>query len=111
MTVARFARFHLEPTATDELITRRAALVAAIRQRFPGLIEARLGRLDERRWVDVWHWESRAHLQRALEGGPTIAEAPAVFALTQELSTEDVEIVDDVDRSPTGGDHDDDEQA
>jgi heme-degrading monooxygenase HmoA len=95
MTVARFARFHVEPTDADEMITRRAALVAAIRQRFPGLIETRLGRLDERTWIDVWHWESLAHLQRALEGGPAIAEAPAVFALTQELSTEDADIVDE----------------
>jgi hypothetical protein len=95
MTVARFARFHVEPTAADEMIDKRAALIAAIRQRFPGLVDARLGRLDERTWIDVWRWESLAHLQRALEGGPTIAEAPGVFALTQELSTEDAEIVDE----------------
>jgi hypothetical protein len=95
MTVTRFARFHIEPTAADEMMTKRAALIAAIRQRFPGLIGTRLGRLDERTWIDVWHWESLAHLQRALEGGPTIEEAPAVFALTRDLSTEDAEIVDE----------------
>jgi hypothetical protein len=95
MTVARFARFHVEPTDVDEMISKRAAVIAAIRQRFPGLTEARLTRLDERRWVDVWRWESAADLQRALEGGPTIPEAPALFALAQELSTEDAEIVDE----------------
>lgn len=95
MTVARFARFHTEPAAAEEMIAKRGALIAAIRKRFPGLIETRLGRLDERTWIDVWHWESLEHLQRALEGGPTISEAPAVFALTQELSTEDVEIIDE----------------
>lgn len=94
MTVARFARFQTEPAAVDEMITKRAALIDAIRQRFPGLVETRLGRLDERTWIDVWHWESDAHLQRALEGGPTIAEGPAVFALTQNLTTEDAEIVE-----------------
>ena len=77
------------------MISKRAALVAAIRHRFPGLTEARLTRLDDRTWIDVWRWESRADLQRALEGGPTIPEAPAVFALTQELSTEDAEIIDE----------------
>lgn len=94
-TVARFARFQVEPTDADELISRRAALIAAIRQRFPGLKEAHLTRLDERTWIDVWRWESRTDLQRALEGGPTITEAPAVFALTRELTTEDAEIVDE----------------
>lgn len=93
MTVARFARFQTELDVVDEMITKRAALIDAIRQRFPGLLETRLGRLDERTWIDVWHWESGAHLRRALEGGPTIAEAPAVFALTQNLTTEDAEIV------------------
>jgi hypothetical protein len=95
MAVLRFARFHVEPAAADELISKRAALITAIRARFPGLTKASLSRLDERTWIDVWHWESLDHLQRALEGGPTIAEAPAVFALTQELSTEDAEIVDE----------------
>jgi hypothetical protein len=95
MTVARISRFHVEPTDADEMISKRAALIAAIRQRFPGLTEARLGRVDERAWIDVWWWESRVDLQRALEGGPSIPEAPAVFALTQELSTEDAEIVDE----------------
>lgn len=94
MTVARFARFQTEPAVIDEMLAKRAALIDAIRQRFPGLVETRLGRLDERTWIDVWHWESGAHLQRALEGGPTIAEAPAVFALTQNLTTEDAEIVE-----------------
>ena len=95
MTVARFARFHVEPANVDEMISKRAALIAAIRDRFPGLTEARLARLDERTWVDVWRWESTADLQRALRGGPTVPEAPAVFALAQELTTEDAEIVDE----------------
>ncbi|MDN5856800.1 MAG: antibiotic biosynthesis monooxygenase [Actinomycetia bacterium] len=94
MTVTRFARFHVDPSGADEMLSRRAALVDGIRQRFPGLIEARLTRVDERTWVDVWRWESRADLQRALAGGPTVAEAPAVFALTEDLSTEDADDVD-----------------
>jgi quinol monooxygenase YgiN len=95
MTVARFARFHVEPAQVEEMIDKRAAVIAAIRRRFPGLVEARLARLDERTWVDVWRWESAADLQRALEGGPTVPEAPALFALIQQLTTEDAEIVDE----------------
>lgn len=95
MTAIRFARFHIEPADADEMISKRAALVDAIRHRFPGFTGAHLTRLDERTWIDIWRWESHADLQRALEAGPTFAEAPAVFALTQDLSTEDADLVDE----------------
>ena len=95
MAAIRFARFHVESTDADEMISKRAALVDAIRHRFSGLVQAHLTRLDERTWIDVWRWESHADLQRALEAGPTFAEAPAVFALIQDLSTEDGELVDE----------------
>ncbi|MDN5915379.1 MAG: antibiotic biosynthesis monooxygenase [Pseudonocardia sp.] len=95
MTAIRFARFHVEPADADEMINKRALLVDAIRHRFPGLTRTHLTRLGERTWLDIWRWESHADLQRALEAGPTLAEAPAVFALAQELSTEDADLVDE----------------
>jgi hypothetical protein len=95
MNHSRIARFHVDPDDAERMLTARGELIAAIRRRFPGLIQASLGRVDERTWVDVWRWESRADLDRALEEGPMIAEAPVVFALTQELITEDVSHVDE----------------
>jgi heme-degrading monooxygenase HmoA len=95
MSVIRFARFHVEPTEANEMLMTRAALIDGIRQRFSGLTEARLTRVDARTYVDVWRWNSRADLDQALEAGPTVAEAPAVFALLQELTTEDADVVDE----------------
>jgi hypothetical protein len=95
MNHTRIARFHVDPDDTEKMLIAREELIAAIRRRCPGLIQAILGRVDERTWVDVWRWESRADLDRALEAGPTIAEGPGVFALTQELTTEDVSHVDE----------------
>lgn len=95
MAHVRIARFHLDPEDTEKMLIAREELIAAIRQRCTGLTQASLGRVDERSWLDVWRWETRADLDRALEAGPTFAEGPVVFALTQELTTEDVSLVDE----------------
>jgi hypothetical protein len=95
MQHTRIARFHVDPDDTEKMLTARGELIAAIRRRGPGLIQASLGRVDERTWLDVWRWQSRVDLDRALEAGPMIAEGPVVFALTQDLTTEDVSLVDE----------------
>lgn len=67
MTVLRIDRFTVDPTRTDEMLTRRNALVAATREAGPGLLEARLARVDDQTWVDMWRWDSLANAQ----GGST----------------------------------------
>jgi hypothetical protein len=95
MSVVRMARFEVEPADVGKLMEARTALLDALRQRCTGLTGARLGRVDERTWVDLWLWESRDDLDRALAAGQTISEAPTVFALTQNLTTEDLDVVDE----------------
>jgi hypothetical protein len=56
MAVIRTTRFTVDPTDVDEMIAKRAELIAAVRAAFAGLTEARLARVDEKTWVDAWRW-------------------------------------------------------
>jgi hypothetical protein len=47
MAVLRLDRFTIDPADTGELLTRHAALVAAAKDAFPGLIEVQLAKVDE----------------------------------------------------------------
>ncbi|HSI92986.1 MAG TPA: antibiotic biosynthesis monooxygenase [Jiangellaceae bacterium] len=97
MTVLRIDRFTVDPTNTEEMLTRRNALVTAIREAVPGLLEARLARADDQTWIDIWRWDTLANAQAAAQharsGG--IPEAGAAFALAHILTTEFTELVDE----------------
>ncbi len=95
MAITRFARFQVEPTDAEEMLSTRAALISAVRATYPGLTEARLTRVDDGTWIDVWRWESAASMDRALAGAHGLAEAPAAFALTRDFTSESAEIVDE----------------
>jgi hypothetical protein len=94
MAVLSITHFKANPSDTKELLARRAALIAAARARFPGLSEARLARLDEETWVDVWEWDSQASLEAAAAGAHDLPEAMAAFALVKETTQERGEIAD-----------------
>ena len=95
MAVIRLVRFTVEPTRADDMIARRADLVAATRRLYPGLVEARLTRVDEQTWLDLWHWESMDHAEDAIRGAADIPGAAAAFELTSNLSAEFTEVVDE----------------
>jgi heme-degrading monooxygenase HmoA len=87
MPTFEFARYHIDPTNAEELGRRWRAAVAAIRERFPGLNEATLARLDERTYMDVWRWETREAALAAADGAASVPEAAAMFALITEPPT------------------------
>ena len=94
MAVLELARFKVEPEKAPEMLSSRDAMVDAIRARFPGLIEARLARLDDTTWIDVWKWESLEQAKAAAAGAPAVPEAGAMFSLVSEVeSMEHAEIV------------------
>jgi heme-degrading monooxygenase HmoA len=95
MATFEFARFKTDPAQADQLVARWRAAVTAIRDRFPGLIEANLSRIDDSTWVDVWRWESHDAAVAAAQGAPEVPEAAAMFALiTESPQMEHGEIVE-----------------
>lgn len=97
MTVLRIDRFAIDPDQAGELLSRRNALVAAVRNTVPGLLEARLAKLDDRNWIDMWRWDSLENAQAAVVRAQAGAypEAATAFELTRDVVTEFTEIVDE----------------
>ncbi|GAA2033863.1 hypothetical protein GCM10009839_37940 [Catenulispora yoronensis] len=95
MAVLRIVRFTADPDQADTLRQVRTALIAATRERFDGLTETRLTRVDDSTWIDHWRWESAEHMQRALDSAATIPGAGEAFALISEPSPTVAEIVDE----------------
>jgi hypothetical protein len=95
MEMVRIHRYNVDPADLDELLVRRAALIAAIRSAHPGLAEARLIRLEDGGFIDAWRWSSAEEMQAALASMSTFAEAAgAAMSLTRDAASEDGEIVD-----------------
>jgi hypothetical protein len=82
----RIHRYIVDPADVEELRARRATLIDAIRAAFPGLIETRLIRLEDGRFIDAWRWESAEHMQAALAAAP-FPEAGPAWSLTREATS------------------------
>jgi Antibiotic biosynthesis monooxygenase len=95
MATLRIDRFTVDPADTEQLLARRNALVAAVRDAVPGLMEARLVKLEDGSWIDMWRWDSAASQQAAVAAAPAIPEAAAAFSLVGNLTSELAEVVDE----------------
>jgi hypothetical protein len=97
MTVIRLDRFTADPADADVLVTRRNALVDAVRRATPGLIRASLARLDDDHWIDMWHWDTHEHAQAAvtLARSGRLPETGPAFELTRDTTVEYTELVDE----------------
>jgi quinol monooxygenase YgiN len=72
-----FARFTVREGAEDRLVADRPAMVAALRERFPGCLAAYLTREEDGSWTDVIVWRSR---EDAEQSARLITSIPAVAA-------------------------------
>jgi heme-degrading monooxygenase HmoA len=61
--------------AEEEMLSRRPALEAGVRERLPGLLDIRLVRLDDGTYLDVLRWESREAADAAIEKFAEVPEA------------------------------------
>ena len=95
MAVPRLTRFRVDPADANEMLARRNALVAAVRDTFSGLVEARLGKVDDETWVDMWRWQSLADAEAALANAAALPQAAAAFALARDITAENAEVVDE----------------
>jgi len=70
--------------AEDEMLRRRPALEAGVREKLPGLIEIRLVRLDDGTYLDVLRWESREAADAAIEKFAEVPEAGEIHGFLPE---------------------------
>ncbi len=74
----------------------RPAMIAAVRRRFPELLDARLVEMDDGAWLDIVQWRSREAADRAAASIAEIPEAAAMAELLEEI----VAFEHGVDREP-----------
>ena len=86
------ARVRLRPGAEEAFVGERGEMLRALVDRFPGLREATLARLDGS-WVDVIRWGSRDEAEAAAAGVFDVPECVAWFGHIEEvLSMEHAEV-------------------
>lgn len=95
MSVVRAHTYSVAPADLDELLERRATLIAAIRAAHPGLRETRLIRLEDGTFSDVWRWDSAGELGAALASMADFPEARLAMSLTKDATAQNGEIVDE----------------
>ena len=96
MADIRIHRYSVDdPAELDEFLARRVELITAIRADHPGLVEARLIRLEDGTLVDTWRWRSAAEMQAGLAAAPSFPEVRAAMSLTRNATSEDGEVVDE----------------
>jgi hypothetical protein len=95
MPVARTHRYTVDPANLDEMLAKRATVIAAIRSSHPGLTETRLTRLEDGTYTDVWRWDSAEQMRAAFAAVPAIPEARAAMSLTRDATAVNGEIIDE----------------
>jgi heme-degrading monooxygenase HmoA len=70
--------------AEEEMLSRRLALEAGVRQKLPGLLDIRLVRLDDGTYLDVLRWESREAADAAIELFAKVPEAGEIHGFLPE---------------------------
>jgi hypothetical protein len=93
-SVIRTHHYSIDPADLDDLLARRAALIAKVRAAYPGLAEARLIRLEDGSYRDAWRWNTAAQMQAALPA-TALAEAQRALGLARDYSADYGEIIDE----------------
>ncbi len=79
--------FDVAPEQHAAFLARRPAAIAALREAFPGLLDARLAQFDDGTWIDVLRWGSRAEAEAAAAGLMDLEDARAWAGLITEVRT------------------------
>jgi heme-degrading monooxygenase HmoA len=70
--------------AEEEMLSRRPALEAGVREKLPGLLDIRLVRLDDGTYLDVLRWESREAADAAIQKFAEVPEAMEIHGFLAE---------------------------
>ena len=71
--------------AEADMLALRPAMIKAVRDRCPGMLDAQLVHLDDDTWLDIVTWDSREAAERASAQFPAIPEAGAMASLLEEI--------------------------
>jgi len=93
-------RFTAKPGEEEALVTERPAMLDALRAQYPGIVSARLAKLEgvsaegTTSWLDVIVWESREQALAAAEGAPRIPIVAAWFShMADVIGVEHADVV------------------
>jgi hypothetical protein len=70
--------------AEQELLSRRPALEAGVKEKLPGLLDITLVRLEDGTFLDVLRWESRAAADAAIPRFEEVPEAMEIHGYLAE---------------------------
>lgn len=73
MATVRAHHYRVDPANLEELLARRATVIAGIRANFPGLSQTRLTRLEDGTYSDVRRWDSAEQMHAALAAARAFA--------------------------------------
>ncbi len=76
-------RLTVAPAEREAFLRERPAAIAALRERFGGLLDATLAELDDGTWIDVVRWRSR---DEALEAAEQFASMPRAATWASRIS-------------------------
>ncbi len=79
MSVINVVRFTIAEENEQKMRTQRETLLTAVRAFTPGLRRAVLTRVDEKTWMDIWHWDTEESLTAVQQA--QLPEAAASFAM------------------------------
>ena len=99
MSALELARFTVDPEDVAEMLAARPAMVAELRENFPGFRRISLGRLDERTWLDVVEWETREAAEAAMAKVMELPGCQRVFSFIKEVvAMEHADVVEQAQR-------------
>ena len=75
----------IRPNAEQAMLALRPEFVAAMRKAVPGLLDARLVRLEDGTWLDVVTWASKADSEAAVTAHEQVPEAAQMGTFISEV--------------------------
>lgn len=78
-------RSKVRPGREGEMLELRPRMIAAVRERFPELLDAQLVRMEDGTWMDLVSWSSREAAEKAAAAMEDIPEAAAMAGLLEEI--------------------------
>ena len=93
MTFVRTHHYSVGPADVNELLTRRASLIDAVRAAHPDLTMTRLTRLADGTYSDIWYWETSEAMEAALAAIGDFPGAPGTMSLTKGHVAQNGEVI------------------